>query len=207
MITAYISILRPSQWLKNLMLFFPSFLGGHLLEPGMPSAGILPFAAFCLVSSAGYLFNDIMDRERDLCHPGKRMRPIPSGKVSPFIAAVLSGALLCCGIVLAIPVSGPFLLLLLLYAAVSIGYSLWMKNIPVVDLFCVSAGFLLRMQAGGEAFHVVVSPWLFMCVLLLSVFLCAGKRLGEFRALGGSASSHRGVLALYPQVFWTGLCT
>ena len=204
MMTVYLTMLRPTQWLKNLMLFFPPFLAGQMLLPGVVTRGVLPFGAFCLVSSAGYILNDLMDRNRDVHHPRKRLRPIASGVVSLSGASILSALLLISGLVLAGFISSRFLLLLAGYAAITTSYSLLLKSLPVVDLFCISAGFLIRLQAGGELFHVPISPWLFLTVFLLAVFLSTGKRLSEFRSLGNMAGEHRVSLALYPPGFLDG---
>jgi decaprenyl-phosphate phosphoribosyltransferase len=203
-ISAYFTMLRPAQWLKNLMLFFPLFLGGQLLRPGAVTHGLIPLGAFCLVSSASYLFNDILDRQRDALHPLKSRRPIPAGLASVSGAAVLAALLLLAGIVLALPLSSVFLGLLLAYATISLAYSLLLKTMPVVDLFCISAGFLLRLQAGGEVFQVPISPWLFLSVFLLAIFLSTGKRLCECRILGTVAGKHRKSLEIYPPGFLDG---
>jgi decaprenyl-phosphate phosphoribosyltransferase len=200
----YLIMLRPTQWLKNLMLFFPPFLAGQMLLPGVAISGVAPFGAFCLVSSAGYIFNDIMDRERDTHHPRKCLRPIPSGAVTLAGARVFSALLMISGLVLAGFISPGLLLLLVGYAAISISYSLLLKSLPILDLFCISAGFLIRLQAGGELFHVPISPWLFLTVFLLAVFLSTGKRLSELRSLGNMAGEHRTSLAHYPPGFLDG---
>ena len=200
-IAGYLKILRPSQWLKNLMIFFPPFLGGVFFRPGVPEAGAAPFAAFCLAASSAYVLNDICDRQNDSHHPAKKLRPIPSGAVPLSRAWLLCALLLAPALWLAASVSATFLLLLLVYLAISAAYSLKLKEIPVLDLFCVSSGFLLRLQAGGEAFHIVISQWLFLSVFLLSLFLSTGKRLGEMSALGAGAGAHRKSLLLYPEGF------
>ncbi|ACH39592.1 phosphoglycosyl-diphosphate--polyprenyl-phosphate phosphoglycosyltransferase, putative [Citrifermentans bemidjiense Bem] len=204
MTAPYLTILRPSQWLKNLMLFFPPFLGGQLLSLGHVAPGIVPFFAFCLVSSAGYLCNDILDRRRDACHPLKKKRPIPSGRVSVTGAGLLCACLLACGLTLGGLESRSFLALLSCYLIVTLLYSTWLKSYPVVDLFCISAGFLLRLQAGGVVFGITISPWLFLTVFLLSIFLSTGKRLCEYRLLGADATQHRKNLGAYPPGFLEG---
>jgi len=203
--TAYFAILRPTQWLKNLMLFFPPFLGGNMLAPGFISRGMLPFFAFCFVSSAGYIFNDILDRQRDLSHPSKSRRPIPSGRVKVTVAGVLSVSLLICGLLLGITGPTGFMVLLLCYIAVTLLYSLALKSYPIIDLFCISAGFLLRLEGGGAVFGIEISPWLFMSVFLLSIFLSTGKRLCEYRLLGHRATDHRENLAHYPEGYLEGI--
>lgn len=200
----YFKMLRPAQWLKNLMLFFPPFLAGQMLLPGIATKGIIPFCAFCLVSSAGYIFNDLLDRDRDIHHPLKRLRALPAGAVTVRSASMLSVFLFFSGFALAAFNSPRFFLLLLGYAFISLLYSLILKNMPVVDLFCISAGFLIRLQAGGELFQVSISPWLFLTVFLLAVFLSTGKRLSESRSLGDIAGEHRASLAQYPPGFLNG---
>ena len=204
MISVYLTILRPNQWLKNLMLFFPPFLAGQILLPGVITKGIMPFGAFCLVSSAGYIFNDLLDRKQDIHHPQKCLRPIPSGIVSLSGAGTFSALLLICGLALASLISPSFLLLLAAYAAISTSYSLLLKTFPVVDLFCISAGFLIRLQAGGELFQIPISAWLFLTVFLLAMFLSTGKRVSESSSLGVMAGKHRTSLAHYPPGFLDG---
>jgi 4-hydroxybenzoate polyprenyltransferase len=204
MITAYISILRPSQWLKNLMLFFPPFLAGRVLLPDIVPRGLPVFCAFCLASSAGYIFNDLLDLTRDIHHPKKRLRPLPSGAVSTRAAALLSALLLGAGLSLASLISFRVFVLLLGYSVVSLSYSLVLKNIPVIDLFCISAGFLIRLKAGGVLFQIPISAWLFVTVFLLAMFLSTGKRLSESRLLGDAAGDHRTSLARYPEGFLAG---
>lgn len=200
----YFKMLRPAQWLKNLMLFFPPFLAGQMLLPGIAIKGMIPFCAFCMVSSAGYIFNDLLDRDRDIHHPQKRLRALPAGAVTVRSASMLSAFLFFSGCVLATFNSPRFFFLLIGYSFISLLYSLILKNMPVVDLFCISAGFLIRLQAGGELFQVSISPWLFLTVFLLAVFLSTGKRLSESRSMGDMAGEHRISLAHYPQGFLDG---
>lgn len=197
----YLKILRPAQWLKNLMIFFPPFLGGAILAPGVLQTGAVPFAAFCLAASSTYVLNDLCDRQNDRHHPVKRHRAIPSGAVAPSVAVLVCLLLLAPALWLGWLVSTGFFLLLAAYLAISVCYSLKLKELPVLDLFCISSGFLLRLQAGGEAFGIHVSQWLFLSVFLLSLFLSTGKRLGELNALGESAGVHRKSLLHYPEGF------
>ncbi|PNU19209.1 decaprenyl-phosphate phosphoribosyltransferase [Geothermobacter hydrogeniphilus] len=196
-------LLRPHQWLKNLMLLFPPFLGGTLFG-GHYGLGqvVWPFAAFCLGSSASYIVNDICDREQDRLHPRKKNRPLAAGRISPVSAGAVAGLLSVVGLVAASLISTRFVLLLLTYLTISIAYSLYMKNVPLIELFCVVSGFLLRLFAGGEAFGVKISDWLFLSVFLLALFLVCGKRLSELCHEGGQAPEMiRTVLARYPQGF------
>jgi len=201
---SYISLLRPHQWLKNLILLFPPFLSGSLFHAGMETRWVFPFVAFCCASSSTYIINDIIDRENDLRHPVKRFRPIPSGRVSGASAFILSLFILSCGVVFGLEVSVFFLVYVSLYLCLSLLYSILLKNLPIVDIFCISSCFVIRLYAGGEAFDVQVSSWLFLTVFLLAIFLCVGKRYSERRAMGASAAGHRRILEKYPAGFLEG---
>lgn len=203
-LVASLKLLRPTQWLKNLMLLFPPFLGGALLQEGLLQKAVIPLLAFCLASSSTYVFNDIFDKERDSQHPSKKHRPIPSGKVSPLYGFLLGLILGGGGVVLAWLISLPFFVLVVCYFCNSFAYSVRLKNFPLFDLFSISVGFLLRLLAGGEAFGVPISDWLFLSVFLLALFLSIGKRLGEKIALGASAGEHRQSLASYSEIYLQG---
>jgi 4-hydroxybenzoate polyprenyltransferase len=200
----YIALIRPVQWLKNLMLLFPPFLAGAMLKPGMAGKAIEPILAFSLASSCGYVLNDLLDARLDAHHPQKRNRPIPSGRVSRASAVLIGLILLACALTMALRVSSDFAFMLVLYLLVSSAYSLLLKNIALVDLFCISAAFGLRLQAGSVAFNVPISEWLFLSVFFLSLFLSTGKRLCEKSFLGEDAGSHRKTLLAYPDGFLDG---
>lgn len=198
--------MRPRQWLKNLMLYFPPFLGGTLLQPGTAINGILPFAVFCMVSSSIYIINDVIDISNDSHHPEKRNRPLPAGHVSIPAALFLAGSLFSGGAGLAwLFLPSRFLVCLLLYIIISLAYTFKLKEYALVDIFCISSGFLLRLTAGGAAFSIEISEWLFLTVFLLSFFLSAGKRFSEKQRLGTKAVRHRRVLDVYPKGFLQGL--
>lgn len=197
--------MRPAQWLKNLMLLFPPFLGGLIAQPEIAQRGVLPFISFCAASSSTYILNDILDSQNDAHHPLKKLRPLPSGAVAKNNASILCLFLACTGITLAFLCSTKFLLLLIAYLVIVTTYSLKFKNIPIVDIFCISTGFLLRLQAGGEVFGIRISDWLFLSVFLLAIFLSTGKRLGERSMLGTRAGSHRKSLLAYPDGFLDGI--
>jgi len=202
---AYLEILRPHQWLKNLMLLFPPFLGGTLNSVGSPVDVILPILSFSFGASSIYIINDLADVSFDINHPTKCQRPIPAGIITPDAAKGISVALAIGALVSGYWISTGFLMLMLAYLIISLSYSWRLKNIPVVELFCVSSGFVLRLFAGGEAYRVEISDWLFLSVFLLSLYLVCGKRLCELRHEGGqSPNSVRPVLALYPDGFLDG---
>jgi 4-hydroxybenzoate polyprenyltransferase len=170
----------------------------------MAVRGVLPFFSFCMASSATYILNDIRDRENDRHHPDKKGRPLPSGRVSITGASVVAMALACSALVIAWTVSSAFSLCLAIYLVVSIAYSVFLKEYALIDIFCISAGFLLRLEAGGAAFDIPISEWLFLSVFLLAVFLSTGKRLSEKNRLGATAVYHRKALVAYPDGFLQG---
>jgi len=200
----YIRLLRPRQWLKNLMLFFPPFLSGQFQAVQSVGTGLVPVIVFCLASSSTYIFNDLFDADRDVHHPQKRNRPIPSGAIGPITAGIIGVSLGVLGGVLAWRISSLFFVIFCLYVGNSLAYTIKLKSLPLFDLFSISAGFLLRLLAGGEAFHITISDWLFLSVFLLSLFLSTGKRLGEKIALGDSAAEHRQSLANYSEIYLQG---
>jgi 4-hydroxybenzoate polyprenyltransferase len=150
------------------------------------------------------VLNDLLDRKRDAHHPRKKNRPIASGRVTTGAALLLASLLLAAACALAAAVSWLFLALLVAYLVVSCSYSLKLKEYAVLDLFCIASGFLLRLEAGGAAFGIEISEWLFLSVFLLAVFLATGKRLGEKQNLGEKAGGHRKSLLSYPEGFLQG---
>lgn len=202
---SYIRLLRPAQWLKNLMLLFPPFLGGTIFQEGLFTSILIPFASFCIASSATYIINDVADCKLDMEHPIKKYRPLPSGEVVIGHALLISGLLLLAAFNLASTVSVKFQILLLGYLGISVFYSLYLKNYPLIDLFCIAFGFILRLLAGGVAFGVAISEWLFLTVFLLALFLSTGKRYSEKKSLGIQAGQHRKALTAYPAGFLDGL--
>jgi 4-hydroxybenzoate polyprenyltransferase len=197
-------MLRPHQWLKNLMLFFPPFLGGTLFSFTFARHALFPFVAFCMASSATYILNDLFDKENDRHHPDKRTRPIASGQISAAKALLFASVLSSSSVLIAWNISILFLLLLSAYFFISLAYSAKLKDLVLVDIFCISTGFLLRLQAGGVVYNVLISEWLFLSVFLLSVFLSTGKRSAEKQRLGDEAHHHRKVLVAYPKGFLEG---
>lgn len=200
-IIGILQLLRPHQWLKNLMIFFPPLLSGAMLQTNMAQRGIVPFLAFSLAASATYVFNDLQDLERDRRHPSKCFRPLPAGKVRRGQAIALMVFLLVVAGILGSQVSPLFLLLMGAYLLSTSLYSIALKDIAIIDVFFIALGFILRLFAGGEAFSVVISDWLFLTVFLLSLFLSLGKRQSEQLNLGNQAGEHRRTLEAYPEGF------
>jgi len=183
--------MRPKQWVKNLIIFAGLIFSQNLGHPQMLTDSVLAFIVFCGISSAVYLFNDIMDRKADGIHPAKRHRPIASGAL-PWTTALLVAMVLGftgCGVSFLISV--PFGVVALIYFLLMLGYSLGIKRLVIIDVFVISAGFVLRAVAGAVAVSVPISDWLLICVILLSLFLALAKRRQELKDLGNDAENHR----------------
>jgi len=198
----WVKLLRPHQWLKNLLLFFPPLLDGTISHLYV---GIQPFIAFCAAASFTYVVNDIVDIEQDRLHPRKKDRPLACGRVGIRGALVISGLLLVVSILMALMFSWELLGWLSAYLGLQVAYSFYLKNQPILDIFSIASGFVIRLFAGSAVFSIQTSSWLFLSVLLLALFLCAGKRLAEMNTLGGDSQSHRRVLEKYPPGFLEGV--
>lgn len=171
-----IDLLRIKQWVKNLFLFIPTFFSGNLFDLAQLMVLSLGAFAFSLVASAVYIINDYQDRNIDQIHPTKKYRPIASGRISERIALFLTCVLAIAGIGLSLFLNLNFFYLVLAYFTLNLGYSFGLKNIPILDLFIVAFGFLLRIYGGGILVEVYVSHWLSIMVFLLALFLVIAKR-------------------------------
>lgn len=199
-----IRLIRPWQWVKNLLLFFPPFLAGTLFREGVLVSGLLPFMTLSLASSCVYVCNDYIDREYDRLHPRKRHRPVASGKIGLRGVSALVVVMLTVLIALSTRQPDSERLFLAAYLILSLFYALKLRNEPLVDVFCIAVLFLLRLEYGGVIFNVTISSWLFLSVLFLALFLSAGKRLNEVVELASGAVSHRVSLRGYPEGFLAG---
>ncbi|MBL8059180.1 MAG: UbiA prenyltransferase family protein [Chthonomonas sp.] len=179
-----VRLLRPHQWTKNLLVWAPFLFVSGWEMPGYSQLVWLAFAAFCCLSSATYAFNDVMDAERDRNHPRKSQRPVASGAISKTLAVTLAFLLLMAGLAIAVSINMQALGVLGAYAALQIAYSFWLKHEPVLDVFAIAGGFVLRALMGAVAIQVVASGWLFACTGLFALFLGFAKRRGELLTLG-----------------------
>ena len=193
----YLKLLRARHWIKNLFLFSAPFFGGRLFSGEVLHIALPTFLAFSLAASSVYAYNDIRDIERDKLHPKKRKRPVASGSVSTKGAYLSSILLLSISLALSYWISVSFLLFVLLYVFIHIAYSSYLKNVALLDIFCIASGFVIRVLAGGAAFHIMVSDWLLLTMFMISLVLAAGKRIGEVKLLNEGAESHRSSLSTY----------
>ena len=197
---------RPLQWVKNLLVFLPLLFAVDLVwEPG-DVATLLPyiprlvvvFAAFCALSSAVYLLNDVADREADRRHPTKRTRPIASGLVPVWLAVSTLAALAVVGM-LGLYVISPLMLPLIggIYLIANVGYSLRLKRVALVDVMIVAGGYVLRAVAGAVAVGAAPSPWLYAVTAAGALFIVIGRRYAEARLAGEEPEAQRATLAHY----------
>ncbi|MBB6622326.1 decaprenyl-phosphate phosphoribosyltransferase [Clostridium gasigenes] len=192
-----IKLLRPKQWIKNFFVFGAVIFSNNIINFGVAKSNILTFIAFCLISSTVYILNDIVDVERDRKHPKKCERPIASGKVSVTKAIIIGIILAILSLFIAINLKKLIFIIIILYLVNNIIYSFKIKNIILLDVFCISIGFILRLLAGGIATGVETSKWIILCTLFLSLFLGFGKRRNEVIILGEGANEHRKNLSQY----------
>lgn len=189
--------LRPRQWSKNFIVFVGPIFALQLTDPFTVLRAIVAFGAFCLLSSAGYLVNDLLDLAADRQHPIKRNRPVASGALRPRAALGLAAGLALPALGLALWLDRGFAAVAVAYLALTVLYSLALKHLVLVDLFVIAGGFVLRAVGGAVVAGVRVSPWLYVCTILAALFLGLGKRRQELAALEASAGRHRRNLSEY----------
>ena len=197
MIKEYINLIRVRQWYKNLVVFLAIFFSANILNTNQLYLTIIAFFSLSLVSSFGYVINDLVDLKKDKLHPEKKQRPLASGKVSKPVAIILSLLVLAIGIYLA-AVLGPYFL----YSAIGLVvltqiYTLFLKNILIADVLTIATLFVIRAVAGAFAIEVEISPWLILVPFFLAIFLAVGKRHADVLLLKKKASSTREVLKNY----------
>jgi 4-hydroxybenzoate polyprenyltransferase len=189
--------LRPRQWSKNLLVFAGIVFAAKLGDAVRWGEAFAAFGAYCAISSAAYLANDVRDREEDRRHPLKRERPIARGELSPRTALVLAVVLAGVAVAIAALLGLASLGLLLGFAALQGAYTLGLKHVVLLDVLAIGALFVVRAAAGAEAVDVRISPWLLLCTALLALFLALAKRRGELVLVGGQATPGRPVLEGY----------
>jgi 4-hydroxybenzoate polyprenyltransferase len=189
---------RPAQWVKNLVVPLPFLFGGALATAAGWRLAAAGFVVFCAVTSAVYLVNDVMDRERDRAHPVKKLRPLATGRLRVSDALAAAVFLTIAGLAAAFLLQKSFGVWTAGYLGLMVAYSLWLKRIPFLEALIVAAGMPLRALAGAALAGVPPSTFLMVCAYLLALFLVVGKRQWELQRAGHlSASEHRAVLARY----------
>jgi len=193
-----VKALRPKQWTKNGLLLVAILFAEKYEDPASLLAVAQGVVVFCMLSSAGYLVNDLRDVAQDRLHPQKKNRPIASGQISSGLAWLVVVLLVVLGF------SGAWFLLNVgffvtaaAYLATTLSYSMFFKHIAVLDVMGIAAGFIFRAVAGAEAIGVESSPWFLTCILFGALFIGLSKRLAEIKLLEGIAGEHRKVLDEY----------
>jgi len=198
MLRLLVKTMRLRQWTKNIFVFAALVFDGKLLQPIDFLRTLAGFGLFCLISSAVYIFNDILDADADRQHPLKKDRPIASGRLSVPVAIVTGLLLALVALALSMLLTWQLALTILVYFAMMLVYSKWLKHIPILDVLILAAGFVLRVHAGTVLITVTqFSPWLYVLMTLLALFLGFGKRRAELALLAEDATLHRKVLDGY----------
>lgn len=190
--------MRPQQWTKNAVVYAALIFDGKLFIPELFAQTTAIAICFCLLSSSVYILNDLVDIEKDRQHPSKQGRPLPSGELNARFALTASVLLAAASLSVGLWVNVAAGLVLVLYLLQNIAYSFWLKNLVIIDVMVLSLGFLLRVIAGVIIVDVErFSPWLYVCVTLLALFLSLGKRRQELVLLASEAENHRTSLGQY----------
>jgi 4-hydroxybenzoate polyprenyltransferase len=196
-----IKSLRIQQWIKNFFVFAPLIFSQNVFNLPLLVKTAFAFILFCILSGAAYILNDIQDLEEDKLHPLKSKRPLASGrleKTSAFFAFIFLALL---GLAGAFLLNFYFFIALLVYFVLQIAYSGWLKHVVIIDVFLIATGYLIRVIAGGLAIEIQLSPWLFICTILIALFLALSKRRHELVLLDKNAEIHRPILKEYtPQL-------
>ena len=196
-ISSIISLLRVQQWYKNIIIFFGIVFALELVSPANIFVSILGFIALCLITSAGYIRNDILDLQQDKIHPEKCKRPLPSGQITLKKANTVFLIIIGIGLLLSFSLDllfGVFMIALIINTEI---YSRITKNIVFLDVFAIGINFVIRAVCGIVLINTPISPWIVFGVFCVALFLGFMKRKSEITTLKNSASSHRKVLSRY----------
>jgi 4-hydroxybenzoate polyprenyltransferase len=197
-VVAAIRLVRPQQWIKNAFVFAALIFAKELFQIDPLLSTLRAFGAFCLTASSAYIVNDILDAEADRAHPKKRFRPIAAGIFTIPHALILLGSIVCLAFLLAWPLPVSFKAIIGFYFVMNLAYSFKLKEVMLLDVFIIAAGFMLRVVGGAAAIGVATSSWLVLCSLFISLFLGFAKRRGELVAAQAvGAQSERKVLHHY----------
>jgi 4-hydroxybenzoate polyprenyltransferase len=187
-----IRTMRPTQWSKNGFAFAGIMFDKQLTDPEPFARVLITFILLCLVASSIYIINDLVDIDRDRLHPKKRYRPLPSGQLPIRWAVVTAITFPVVALAVSLFLSTALTAVLAGYLVLHIAYSFWLKNVVIIDVFAIAAGFILRLVAGIVVIDVAnFSPWLYICAGLLALFLAIGKRRQELILMAADAVDYR----------------
>jgi 4-hydroxybenzoate polyprenyltransferase len=191
-------LIRPKHWVKNGFVLAPVIFARELFVAEPLILAVRAFFAFCLCASIVYITNDLLDAEADRLHPVKRRRPIAAGTVSLLEAVLLVVALFALTVATVQGMDRRFIVVLCGYVALNLAYSLGLKRVPILDVFIIAAGFMMRVVGGAYAINVKVSSWIVLCSLFISLFLGFAKRRAELVLVKESGlPTERKVLGIY----------
>jgi 4-hydroxybenzoate polyprenyltransferase len=196
-LNALLRAMRPLQWTKNGLVFAALIFDRKFTDAGAIGIAILAAICFCAVSSASYLINDVQDIERDQRHPRKRFRPIATGELTVQQALIASGVLSLLALVVGSLIRLEFTLVLIGYLLLMVAYNLGLKQLAILDVFAIGGGFVLRAVGGAVAIDVPISPWLYVCTMLVALLIGFSKRRQELISLANMAVLHRESLRGY----------
>jgi len=197
-IAGLIKTMRPRQWIKNIVIFAPLVFDVKLFDPYYLARTVAGFVMLCVISGTVYIINDLADIEKDRQHPRKRNRPLASGALSTRLAVVAAVIIPLVALPLGYLLSPLFGAILTLYLLIQIAYSFWLKNAVIIDVMLIAAGFVLRVASGVPLVEAErFSPWLYICMTLLSLLIGFGKRRHELVLLKENANMHRQSLEEY----------
>lgn len=193
--------MRPRQWSKNILVFAGLLFAQDMLRLPKIQQAMTAFLLFSLSSGAVYLLNDVFDRKKDAQHPLKRLRPIAAGRLSPIVAILAAVVFAAVSLFAAFRLDGRFGAVIAAYLVMTLAYSAALKNVIIVDVLIIAAGFVLRAVGGAWAIQEAVSSWLIICTIFLALFMALGKRRAETLVLGDHAGEVRKTLLRYDRAF------
>jgi 4-hydroxybenzoate polyprenyltransferase len=188
---AWIRLLRPKEYTKNFIIFLPLFFGMKFNQGDLVAYSAAAFGLFCLLASAVYIMNDLGDREADLKHPVKRLRPIAAGLVSPRAAWIGVGVLLVCALVPAVLWSRSLFIWMAVYLGVNIAYTRALKHVAILDVFILASGFVIRLYVGKVSTDTTLSHWIILMIFLGALFIGFAKRRDDLLLSGGGGEVRR----------------
>lgn len=200
---AIVRLLRPKQWLKNVLVFAAPGAADVLTQSKSLTHTLGAFVAFCFAASSVYCFNDALDVEADRAHPTKRNRPVASGAVSPASARMIGVTLIVASLLLGFGVRLELGYAVAAYLLLQISYAFYLKHVAVLDIVAIAGGFVLRAVGGAAAVDVPISDYFFIVTLFASIFMATGKRAAEFEGRRDHAGETRPVLDSYTKEFLT----
>ncbi|MBZ0270004.1 decaprenyl-phosphate phosphoribosyltransferase [bacterium] len=204
--TAIVALMRPQQWIKNIVVFAGVVFAGRLTDLLYLEHALAAFVVFCLASSGIYVFNDLLDVEKDRLHPEKRTRPIAAGTVGKGAALTTALVLWAAAGAAAFALGPRFGVTIVGFLVLNVLYSAWLKSQVIIDVLSISVSFMLRAIGGVQVLRdldptVALSHWLLLCTFFLALVMSFGKRRSELVLLDDSASSHRAALREYSVEF------